>query len=552
MRHSRSPAGVPRRMRRGRVISLLLGAAISLAQAPRVDANTIAVNSISDSSGIPSICTLRDAILAANLNSVVGGCAAGSPYPAMDTIDIFQVRQFCLLNPCVFLLSSPLPPVSEDVTIIGTGNWIPTINGQRAHRIFDLQGVTVNLSNLNLINGNATGSSTAGYGGAINTSSLGTTLTLTNVSFSGNHAQSGGGALRVLGSDVFVSNCRFTGNTTDYFGGAIDQSGGLLSVTGTTISGNSAQLGGGIGVQGGSETRLTNITVSGNSALGNGGGIYRIGASYLMTLNNVTITANTADSSGGDFGNGGGLYRGGGGVVISNSIIAGNFDTPGNAGPGTIHPDCSWPVSDTLTSFGYNLMGVGDGCKGIVDGVNGDRVGSLIAPLHPFLGALASNGGSSQTHALLPGSPAIDTGSPLVPGGGGFAPCAATDQRGIARPVGLRCDMGAYEASTDHDGDGIPNSSDNCPFFATGNLADADGDGRGDPCECTDQNGDGLNTVQDIVAINAAIFNPSLATPLCDGDADGQCNVSDIIAANVEIFSPGNTSTCARQPVPGP
>ena len=69
---------------------------------------------------------------------------------------------------------------------------------------------------------------------------------------------------------------------------------------------------------------------------------------------------------------------------------------------------------------------------------------------------------------------------------------------------------------------------------------------------CTDQNGDGTVTVVDIVAINQAIFSPGLATPLCDGNYDGRCNVNDIIAANVEIFSPGNTSTCARQPVPGP
>ena len=102
------------------------------------------------------------------------------------------------------------------------------------------------------------------------------------------------------------------------------------------------------------------------------------------------------------------------------------------------------------------------------------------------------------------------------------------------------------------DGDGIVNSSDNCPFYATTIIADTDGDGRGNVCECTDQNGDGRNTVSDLVAINTAIFNPALATPLCDGNNDGLCNVSDIIAANIEIFSPTSTSTCARQPVPGP
>jgi choice-of-anchor C domain-containing protein len=97
---------------------------------------------------------------------------------------------------------------------------------------------------------------------------------------------------------------------------------------------------------------------------------------------------------------------------------------------------------------------------------------------------------------------------------------------------------------------------DNCPHFDTLDLTDTDSDGRGDECECGDVNQDGRNTVADLVGINACIFvpNPKPANCLsfCDGNNDGRCNVSDIVAANVEIFSPGNTSTCARQPVPGP
>jgi hypothetical protein len=107
-------------------------------------------------------------------------------------------------------------------------------------------------------------------------------------------------------------------------------------------------------------------------------------------------------------------------------------------------------------------------------------------------------------------------------------------------------------AAPDGDGDGIADDGDNCPFYASADLADADGDGRGNVCECGDQNGDGRSTVSDLVAINLAIFNPGLATALCDANGDSLCNVSDIVSTNVEIFSPGNTSTCARQPVPGP
>jgi len=107
-------------------------------------------------------------------------------------------------------------------------------------------------------------------------------------------------------------------------------------------------------------------------------------------------------------------------------------------------------------------------------------------------------------------------------------------------------------AFVDSDGDGVGEHDDNCPVFANPDQLDTDEDGRGDACECTDQNGDGRNTVADLVAINIAIFNPAQITPLCDGDNDGACNVSDIIAGNIEIFSPTSTATCGRHPVPGP
>jgi len=107
-------------------------------------------------------------------------------------------------------------------------------------------------------------------------------------------------------------------------------------------------------------------------------------------------------------------------------------------------------------------------------------------------------------------------------------------------------------AASDMDGDGFSNAVDNCPFFANPDQLDSDSNGRGNLCECGDQNGDGMVSVPDLVAINRAIFDPSLVTPLCDTNNDAACNVSDIVGANLEIFSPGNTSTCARQPVPGP
>jgi hypothetical protein len=89
---------------------------------------------------------------------------------------------------------------------------------------------------------------------------------------------------------------------------------------------------------------------------------------------------------------------------------------------------------------------------------------------------------------------------------------------------------------------------DACPYYATRNNDDTDGNGIGDDCECGDQNEDGTVDVMDLLAINAAIFDPSLATPLCDTNDDDLCDVQDLLGANAKIF--GAPAYCARYPSP--
>ncbi len=103
-------------------------------------------------------------------------------------------------------------------------------------------------------------------------------------------------------------------------------------------------------------------------------------------------------------------------------------------------------------------------------------------------------------------------------------------------------------SSADRDGDGVPDAGDVCPDVADAGQQDTDGNGRGDACECGDQNGDGSLNVGDILAINAAIFDTSLVTPLCDANEDGACNVGDILAVNAAIF--GAPTWCAAYPAP--
>ena len=103
---------------------------------------------------------------------------------------------------------------------------------------------------------------------------------------------------------------------------------------------------------------------------------------------------------------------------------------------------------------------------GLTNGVNNNQVGSGASPINPLFGPLADNGGPTVTHALLPGSPAINTAN--------NATCAATDQRGVARPFGGMCDIGAFEFAEQADlaltktvNDPTPNVGDDVTFTIT-------------------------------------------------------------------------------------
>jgi len=113
-------------------------------------------------------------------------------------------------------------------------------------------------------------------------------------------------------------------------------------------------------------------------------------------------------------------------VTIHNSIIAQNSVADGGAGP-----DCTGIV----TSQGPNFIGSDAGCT--LAGAGDD-----ILNQYAFLGPLADNGGPTPTHALLPYSRALDAGSCTTLDG---APLL-TDQRGVSRPQGAGCDLGAYES----------------------------------------------------------------------------------------------------------
>jgi LPXTG-site transpeptidase (sortase) family protein len=168
-----------------------------------------------------------------------------------------------------------------------------------------------------------------------------------------------------------------------------------------------------------SDPTLTNVTFSSNTAV-IGGGMYNYRFSN-PTLTNVTFSANFASN----FADGM-LNTTGSRPTLTNTIIANNNSL---GCFGWLHPASS---NNLIESTGSNVCG-------LTNGVNGNIIGNPTANAqYPFLGALTDNGGFTQTHALLTGSPATDAG----------ATCPATDQRGVTRPqpAGGACDIGAYEA----------------------------------------------------------------------------------------------------------
>jgi hypothetical protein len=181
---------------------------------------------------------------------------------------------------------------------------------------------------------------------------------------------------------------------------------------------------------------LDNSTISGNNTNNDGGGLWFSGGA--AEIRNATIAYNIADEDGDGSGLGGG-FNNTGVMTFYNSIIAINSKFSNTT---QVPDDCVTPGGTTI-SGGYNLVGMSEGCSW--DPAAGDQLGANISPIDPRLGPLANNGGGSQSHSLLPGSPAIDTGNPTIPGSSGNA-CLLTDQRYTVRPESTACDIGSYEA----------------------------------------------------------------------------------------------------------
>lgn len=274
----------------------------------------------------------------------------------------------------------------------------------------------------------------AGQGGAVHTD-FGTTNTLKSSTFDSNQAADSGGAIANFGTTVIAASTLHN-NTAGNTGGGITHGGNLTMQT-TTLSGNHASSGAGMRDFGNSTTILTS-TFSGNIASGHGGGIY---SSANTVLRNSTLSGNRAGS--GSSG-GGGLYQYGGGsdlqfvtIAKNKAAFAGGVYSE-TAGSGSIQ------MENVLLSGNQNGNCGGSLLVSLGGNLSSDTYCSVFTQSkdkqnkNAKLGALANNGGPTQTHMLLAGSPAINNGLNIAG--------ITKDQRGSARPKGSAPDTGAVEA----------------------------------------------------------------------------------------------------------
>jgi hypothetical protein len=323
-------------------------------------------------------------------------------------------------------VTSGLLMVNNSIIISGPGADNLALDGNgKSGILFINSGVTVTISGLTITNGHA-----GSYGGGIYNGSA--TVTLNDCVVTANSAQYGGGVYNeaVFGDTALtITNSTINGNSASQEGGGIYEIGVIAPVTVTvnnsTLSGNSAFLGAGIrNVTSGMTATLmiSNSSISGNSAdNGDGGGISNQGGNATVEILNSTFSGNSADFDGGSIHNTGKAI-----IDLADTILEAG-DSGGNI----------FNNGGTVTSHGFNLSN--DDAGGYLTGP-GDQINT-----DPLLGPLQNNGGPTFTHALLPGSPAIDAGDP------NFTPPPLFDQRGAGYPrvVNGRIDKGSFEGQSD-------------------------------------------------------------------------------------------------------
>ena len=354
--------------------------------------------------------------------------------------------------------------VSAGENFVVDGNNKITLDGMDARQLFLVQsGGTLTLRNITLTRGGFSS-------GSVVRNNVNGDLTLRNVivTNSGTDADDGGAIYNAGLLEVELST--FDDNQARRRGGAIfNAAGATASVRTSTLRGNRVKdpvglLGDGGGIYNLGALTVDRSTLFANRAKRHGGGIFT--ATGSATVTNSTLAENSADyDAAGDpvvitNGQGGGIHVGagtghvllnetnerhnidkaggiwvGGPVSMKNTIVSNSSNSADN---GVASLNCDNP-GISLVSNGHNLISDGS----CVDGSNLTDKRNI----NPMLSFINPNGGPTDTLLPLTGSPVIDAGDD--------AGCPALDQRGVVRPVGLHCDIGAVEFRLIDNGNGV-------------------------------------------------------------------------------------------------
>ena len=422
-----------------------------------LDGDTSSIANLIGSPGADGKTSLREAIVAAN-NTTGADEVTFDPAVFTETAGVPDAP---------IVLGGAELEITDGLTVTGLGPERVEIDADGNSRVMKISGTTpTNISGLTLTGGQTAASG----GGLLNVNSI---TSLTNVHIVGNLTFNNfGGGIRNTGS-LTISRSIVSGNTSQAGGGGISGIGNSSSLTilDSTISGNHALSGGG-GISNFRGTlAVDGSTISGNTAGTNGGGIdtltYSLGVSTTATITNSTISGNIAD------GVGGGIFVLDGLTIVEHTTIT--LNTAAREGDGVWNNDNSSTQTDvrssiisgntddddvysygganTFVSLGHNLIGGGNSTAAF------NQTGDQTGVTNPLLGPLQNNGGPTETHALLAGSPALDAGNPSVVSPPVF------DQRGAPfdRITNGVIDIGAYElrllvdtATDESDGDFSP------------------------------------------------------------------------------------------------
>lgn len=369
-------------------------------------------------------CTLRAAVMQANRASGVsvtilvpsGIYALTLPAGTDDASGGLKLKHLSSGKPAIIIQRQ------------GAGPTI--IDANQKYRLLTVDaGVSVALSGITLRGGRVSLDASLGlasHGGGIYSEG---TLSLDECTVIGNQGGLGGGIFN--GGTLVVSSSTIGPNSASGLGGGVFNT-NALTVMNSTFYGNSAGDGGGI--YNSKDMVLMSSTLSQNHVARSGGGIYN---NVTANVYNSSIVFNWADSDRQGAGSAGGIYNGAPGTFnLRNTLVAGN-----NVGDAPVYDDCT----GTLTVYGRAAFGETAPCT--IQFAAG--AGYITLNALSLIGPLQDNGGSTFTHALSPGSNAIDAGDPAQGCVDNNSFPLFTDQRGAARVAGPRCDIGAFEYNSE-------------------------------------------------------------------------------------------------------